>query len=95
MQPLICDHVISCGDWVTDVMRENKYLQKVLILGVKDTLLKAIPPEYAHRPRFYCESDWHHEGRWKEFSKIHINEPVYISIDKDVLDRKSAQTNWD
>ncbi len=25
----------------------------------------------------------------------HLNEPVYISVDKDVLDIKSAVTNWD
>lgn len=24
-----------------------------------------------------------------------MNEPVYISVDKDVLDRNSAVTNWD
>ena len=95
MQPPICDHVISCGDWVADVMRENKYLKNVIVIGVKDKLLQAIPAEYAHRAKFYCESDLNHDERWKEFSKMHINEPVYISIDKDVLDKKSAQTNWD
>ena len=95
MQPPICDHVISCGDWVADMMRENKYLKNVIIIGVKDKLLQTIPPEYVHRAKFYCESDLNHDERWKEFSKMHINEPVYISIDKDVLDKKSAQTNWD
>ena len=32
---------------------------------------------------------------WNRFSHEHLNEPVYISVDKDVLDIKSAVTNWD
>lgn len=95
MQPPICGNVISCGDWIADVMRENSYLQKVIVIGVKDKLIQGIPSAYAHRAKFYCESDLHHEERWKEFAQAHIKEPVYISIDKDVLDKKSAQTNWD
>lgn len=95
MQPPLCKGLISCGDWVTDTIRENRYLQKVIIIGVSDKLIKEIPPEYASRAHFYSESELQHTSTWKKFSKAHINEPVYISIDKDVLNKKSAQTNWD
>ena len=36
-----------------------------------------------------------HEEGWQNFSSGHINGPVYISIDKDVLNPASAATNWD
>ena len=36
-----------------------------------------------------------HEEGWQDFSSGHINGPVYISIDKDVLNPASAATNWD
>ena len=35
------------------------------------------------------------EAGWKAFASEHVSEPVYISIDKDVLDPSSAITNWD
>ena len=36
-----------------------------------------------------------HEKGWKRFATNHLNEPVYISVDKDVLNKESALTNWD
>ena len=32
---------------------------------------------------------------WEEFSKKHIKNPIYISIDKDVITPKEAKTDWD
>ena len=95
MQPPLCQGVISCGDWITDIIRENPYLHQVIIIGVSDKLIKEIPSQYAMHAHFYSETALQHAETWKKFSKVHINEPVYISIDKDVLNKKSAQTNWD
>ena len=95
MQLPLFKGVLSCGDWVLDVIKENPLLRKVVIIGVSDRLLASIPEEYAHRVRFYSESSLRHESTWREFSKIHVDGPVYISIDKDVLDKRSARTNWD
>ena len=39
--------------------------------------------------------EFYQEAGWKAFASEHVNEPVYISIDKDVLDPSSAITNWD
>ena len=44
---------------------------------------------------FYSEQSLQHEASWKQFSNETIDTPVYISVDKDVLNPQSAVTNWD
>ena len=44
---------------------------------------------------FYGEKAVRHEDFWRAFASEHIAEPVYISVDKDVLNPQSAATNWD
>ena len=45
--------------------------------------------------KFYSEQSLQHEASWKQFSNETIDTPVYISVDKDVLNPQSAVTNWD
>lgn len=87
--------MLSCGDWVKAVMDTNPYLRSVVIVGASDKLIAQVPKEYADRVHFYGEQELKQQVVWKEFCETRINEPVYISIDKDVLDKASAATNWD
>lgn len=73
----------------------NKFLRKVLIVGAADRLIRAVPEEYRDRVKFYGESSLEHAEAWRKFSAEHVDEPVYISVDKDVLNTDSAVTNWD
>ena len=73
----------------------NKFLRKVLIVGAADRLIRAVPDEYRDRVKFYGESSLEHAEAWRKFSAEHVDEPVYISVDKDVLNTASAVTNWD
>lgn len=77
------------------VLDTNPYLQKVCIVGAAEKLIKALHPNYGEKLKFYSETELSHEEGWNRFSHEHLNEPVYISVDKDVLDIKSAVTNWD
>ena len=73
----------------------NTNCKKVIIAGASDRLLQEVPKEYGDRIHFYSESSLDQEAGWKEFASEHVSEPVYISIDKDVLAPSSAITNWD
>lgn len=95
MQPSLFDNLMSCGCWVKKVLDTNPYLQKVCIVGAAEKLIKALHPNYGEKLKFYSETELSHEEGWNRFSHEHLNEPVYISVDKDVLDIKSAVTNWD
>ena len=64
----------------------NANCKKVIIAGASDRLLQEVPKEYGDRIHFYSESSLDQEAGWKAFASEHVSEPVYISIDKDVLD---------
>ena len=103
MQPSLFEQLSSCGGWVKEVLDTNPYVEKVLLLGAKQSLIDKIDSIYDKRIICYNESNIEkklntilsHQEEWKEFSKKHIAKPVYLSIDKDVLSPGTAQTNWD
>lgn len=94
MQPALFSELLSCGCWVRAMLDTNPLLQKVCIIGASDSLKKETEG-YDNRIRYYSEQTMQHENVWKEFSHNHLNEPVYVSVDKDVLAPEYAATNWD
>lgn len=95
MQPPLFEEMISCGSWVEDVIKTNPYLQKVIIIGASEQLIQNVAPQYKKQVEFYSEQSLELATTWKKFSAEVINTPVYISVDKDVLNPQSAITNWD
>lgn len=95
MQPPLFEHILSCGSWVKDVLENNSNCRKVIIAGASDELIRSVPHGYEGRVHFYSDNDLNHEESWKRFSQEFISEPVYISLDKDVLSPEYAVTNWD
>ena len=95
MQPSLFENLLSCGSWVKDVLDGNPNCRRAIIVGASAELIRSVPHGYEEKVHFYSDNDLNHEGSWKRFSKELISEPVYISIDKDVLSPKYAVTNWD
>lgn len=95
MQPPLFEGMLSCGGWVRDMLEGNPFLRKVLVVGASDNLVRETGGGFDGRVRFYCESALGDEESWRSFSREHVSEPVYISVDKDVLDPDSASTDWD
>lgn len=95
MQGGAFNNILSCGSWVKAALDSHPFLKKVLIVGASDHLIQEVSPKYRQRVKFYSETALSHQEAWVSFSKEHVNEAVYISIDKDVLNTASAQTNWD
>ncbi len=95
MQPPLFGDLLSCGSWVKSVLDTNKYVQKVILIGAADTLTAQIEPAYLPRLAVYNESSLPHQQIWASFARLHVTGPVYLSIDKDVLDTEEAVTDWD
>jgi hypothetical protein len=96
MQPSLFEGLMSCGCWVKTILDTNPQCKKVCIIGASEKLInEERDPIYKNRLVFYSENDLKREETWKQFAAIHIKEPIYISVDKDVLSRKYAITNWD
>lgn len=93
MQPSLVPGVLTCGDWVSSVVRQNKNLKEVLLVGTPREALKVVPDDIRRKVRYVDHAEFERivTGR-HELSKGHN---VYLSIDKDALNRESAVTNWD
>lgn len=118
--PAFGEDILSCGGWVRNMLRDNPYLKRVLILGIDPALIgetEGLPAREDESPRvtvitapeepkeagpeegkreFTSENKWlsgvrEQLSRWLAAS----GEPVYLSIDKDVLSREYARTDWD
>jgi len=85
------DQMLSCGTWVSHALSNNPLLKNVIIIGPTDNKASRI-----HSPRIIVFS---FKGN-QAYSTTSIlsaipTDNVYISIDKDVLNGKEVQTNWD
>ena len=94
MQPPQFEGLLSCGCWVRTMLDSNPFLQKVCIIGATEKL-KAETAGYDGRLLYFSEQTLHVREAWHVFSNFYLNEPVYISVDKDVLTPRQAATNWD
>lgn len=95
MQPSLFENLLSCGCWVKAELDSNPFLKKVILIGAEDKLLVNMEKQYASRLSVYSQGDLLCRDGWDRFSKEHLDEAVYISIDKDVLCPKDAVTDWD
>lgn len=43
MQPSFFAELLSCGSWVLHALKQNPFLQQVILIGVKEELLQALP----------------------------------------------------
>ena len=97
MQPPALLPLLSCGSWLLDTLKENRFLKKVYLAGPPKERIRecAFLPE-AGSGRLICVSEEeleHLDSR--EFPGWQQQLPLYISIDTDVLGREDARTNWD
>lgn len=95
MQTARFNDMISCGCWIKVILDTNPYLRTVYIIGAKEESVNAIPSQYRNRVKFYNETELFQEDRRNQFILENTDHPLYISIDKDILNTTSAITNWD
>ena len=103
MQPPRFEGILSCGGWILEVLKNNKFVQNVTVIGVADHLVNEIREWIASqtddehildRVQFVKESEL---TKFTSHFTSHIphSTSLYISIDKDALSTSEAATNWD
>ena len=92
--------ILSCGGWVRTMLERNPMLGKVVIVGMDPSLAESVSG-FGPRIRVVTSDDiGKKEGDELEktlsgiIESITSSNDIYISIDKDVLDRKYYKTNW-
>ncbi|MCR4434764.1 MAG: arginase family protein [Clostridiales bacterium] len=96
MMPPPCQSVISCGSWVLTSIERLPSLKKVVVIGAKSDLDVTIPKHFNKKVSVFPNDSTYREDRVKNaiiFAIPTVN--VYVSIDKDVLDKSEAATDWD
>lgn len=86
--------LVSCGGWVQDVLAGNPHCRKVLIIGANPALSREAL-QALDRIRLIDEKHVMEEAMEDALPFFDRTLPVYISIDKDVLDEEWASTDWD
>ena len=94
MQQPEWEGVVSCGGWVRDVLEKNPFVKHIIIVGASDELIAQVPVHLRERVLFYSQAEIDHHQAWPSKAGKLIHEPVYISIDKDVLRKQDAITDW-
>jgi len=105
MQPPRFGGILSCGSWVLEVLENNKFVQNVIIIGVKDELVETVREEFSqagdteilNKVIFVKESELGKEIPLSSFvnQRSGLSSNIYLSIDKDALAPAYAATNWD
>lgn len=104
MQPPRFGGILSCGGWVKEVLDNNKFIQNVIIIGVKDELVETVREELSQsgessileKVTFIRGSELSILSSLICSDFVNVLSPnLYISIDKDALSPTYAATNWD
>ncbi|SDY14186.1 Arginase family enzyme [Evansella caseinilytica] len=90
--------LITCGSWVLWALEQLPMLQKAVIIGAQLQLIQQIPPHLKEKIAVFPNdslvfSDT--EAYRRQILREIPTNSVYISVDKDVLNKKYAATNWD
>ena len=87
--------LLSCGSWVKDVLDTNHYINKVILIGPARKYRNQIEDKYNNKVIVIDEDDLRKRDAKDIANILNIKEPVYISVDKDILSENVIETNWD
>lgn len=101
MQEPAFGRVLSCGGWARDAFGSVPGLSQVLLVGINPDLEIEILDLVFDGVLAVTTDDLRHTGDvlsqdvLEMFSLLEPGIPVYISVDKDVLTKDFARTDWD
>ena len=97
MQPPAFGGLLSCGGWIYDSVMELPLLKKVILVGPDEEAFSRVEPEIQEKVEFLSREKLleMESAEVAAFVRAHEGElPLYISVDKDVLCKEDADTNW-
>ncbi|QOV19886.1 arginase family protein [Blautia liquoris] len=98
MQKPIVKGFTSCGNWAWGVLEENLHLVQLILIGQDQRFIDELDLSNADNKEkvlVISEEQLGHGNAKDIFAGIQKGIPLYLSIDKDVLSKKEALTNWD
>ena len=97
MQPPAFGGLLSCGGWIYDSVMELPLLKRVILIGPDEEAFSRVESEILEKVEFLSREKLleMEEAQVCAFVSKHVGKlPLYISVDKDVLCKDDADTNW-
>ena len=95
MQKPMMEELLSCGGWAAVLADSCKRLKQILVVGPPAESMQEIEVNCRDILLLVSEEEVL-GGTWQErLAGLRRDLPVYVSIDRDVLDPAYAKTNWD
>lgn len=95
MQKPMMEELLSCGGWAAVLADSCKRLKQILVVGPPAESMQEIEVNCREKLLLVSEEEVL-DGKWQErLGGMKRDLPVYVSIDRDVLDPAYAKTNWD
>ena len=97
MQPPAFGGLLSCGGWIAAALEELTNLRQVILIGPDEEAFSRVESEIQEKVEFLSREKLleMEEAQVCAFVSKHVGKlPLYISVDKDVLCKDDADTNW-
>lgn len=89
--------ILSCGGWIADSLAEIPLLKEVILIGPSKADFYEAEDKYKGKVMFFSREELaqkDEETKTSFFENIPLDLPLYISVDKDVLNQEDAETSW-
>ena len=97
MQPPAFGGLLSCGGWIAASLEELPLLQEVILVGPDEEAYTQVEPDLQQKVLFLSReklSTMTAEEKEGFFNNLSEDQPLYVSVDKDVLCKGDASTTW-
>ena len=97
MQPPAFGGLLSCGGWIASAVEELEYLKKVILIGPDEEAFSKVEKHIKEKTLFLSREQLRERTKEEKLTFLqNISEglPIYISVDKDVLNEEAATTTW-
>ena len=109
MQPPAFGGLLSCGGWIADALESVKLLDHVFLVGPDQSAFHQVQQVYKERVTFFSRKDLQAARQTNSSSGVAASflemlseyekktgkfSPVYLSVDKDVLNEQEVKTTW-
>ena len=97
MQPPSFGNLLSCGGWVERAVEDLPLLQKVILAGPTVEAFETTDASLRERVLFFSQEELRRgtSGLLEAIRCLPPSLPLYLSLDKDILCREDAITDWD
>lgn len=98
VQPPAFGEILSCGGWILRTTETNPWLRQVYVAGPPSEAAEAAREELRAKAgreiRWLSEAQMRDRQGWRALLREE-SWPLYLSVDKDILEEEAADTNWD